>query len=1305
MDADTMALFRVLADRSLPEREDYYQQRQVPAQLRADVESLLQFDKSSSDSLHQGIAAAADNALLKHDQLEHDGQSAMQPERPVVFQGTARFAVQRQLGAGAFGTVYQVWDREQQATVAVKVLHRWQSDHLFRFKREFRALVDVRHPNLVRLYELFSEADQWFFSMELVDGEGFLDYVRPGGHCDLQRLRAALGQLTDGIQTLHDARRLHRDLKPANALVTPAGRVVVLDFSLVHEVDELLTHANRTLLAGTPAYMAPEQVLDGQVSEASDWYAVGVMLFQALTGVLPHTGSLQRLWTPESQNIAVDPRAIETQVPADLGDLCWQLLKRRPEERADATAIRSAIGATATAAAREHLAESHTDLEQFVGRSELLRELEMAFANTQQGRLNVVLVHGRSGIGKTALVRRFLADLAHRHTNLIVLKGRCYEFESVPYKGLDALVDECSRYLQRLPASRVEALLPRDACFLPKLFPVLARIPAIAAAPARSDVMPDVQELRQRTFQALRELLARTSDRQPLVIWIDDLQWGDRDCSTFLGELCVPPQQPPLLVLLTYRSGESESNPTLEYLHQVLASQCGLGTWHELEVDNLTDAESRDLLADLLRKDHPVAPKAFATIVREAGGHPLFLQQLARFASSHGIGSDRTSGERLTLRTVLQDRVRGLPAFAREVLELACVAAQPLTPAILWAAADAGGADDRAEALALLIRERLARSASGGTEGGRRVEPFHDQVRTAVVELLTKNQRRARHAHLAHVLAQQRDIEPQILVTHYLEAGDRPAAFEAAIKAAAFADTQLAFDHAARFYQTALDTADLPSELNAQLYRKLADALGHAGRGRDSAQAYLKAADCAGRDDPLERIELTRRAAEQLLISGNTEAGLAAIRMVLRAVKIRFPESSLQSLTSLVFRRTLVMLRGVSFEKRPARQLADSERILIDTCWSVAVGLSMVDTIRGADFQARHLLLALNAGEPFRVARALAMEVAHRAVSGRRVERQVKKLLEVAGSLAEELEDPYPSALMASAAATLSWSNGRWRLSLERADEAQRIFSERCASPSWETVTAQIFSMGALVRMGELNEHRRRMPGLTRAVQERGNRYAQVSLPLLSYAHVTTLADDEPQQAAETVRQLIEAWTTSRYDLQRFWATYARAEIHLYAGDGNGAWREVQANARNVRDSLLLRIQTIRICWQDLSARSALAAAGSGRTELLREAQRFAGDLEREDVQWARGLAGLVRASLLGHRGETAQAARLLARAEGDFTETDMKLHAATAHWTRNRLIGDSAGTGSPLDRVFEAEGVRCPSRMAATLAPGPWHL
>ena len=398
-------------------------------------------------------------------------------------------------------------------------------------------------------------------------------------------------------------------------------------------------------------------------------------------------------------------------------------------------------------------------------------------------------------------------------------------------------------------------------------------------------------------------------------------------------------------------------------------------------------------------------------------------------------------------------------------------------------------------------------------------------------------------------------------------------------------------------------------------------------------------------------------------------------------------------------------LRGLRFRERPESQLSYDERILIDTCWSVAVGLSLVDTIRGADFQARHLLLALGAGEPFRVARALAMEVGHRAVPGRRVEAKVKKLLAVARSVAERQQHPYPLALTTVSSAVFSWLNGRWKRCLEHADEAQRVLIEQCASPSWETATAQIFSMGALLRMGELNEHRSRMPALIRNAHERGNRYAEISVPLLSHAHLTMLADDEPQQAAERVRQLTAAWTTSRYDLQRFWSTCARAEIHLYAGEGTSAWNVIETNSRNVRDSLLLRVQTLRICWLDLSARSALGAVRMGRTEFLSAARRLADRLNRENVQWARGLAGLIHAAVLAYGGQPTLAATYLARAEGDFVEVDMKLHSAAAHLARKCLIGDSIGTASMLDRVFAQEGVCCPSRMVATLAPGPWSV
>src|SRR3954468_5610273 len=95
----------------------------------------------------------------------------------IDFRGTDRFAVERCLGSGAFGTVYQAYDRQRRGRVALKMLNRVDAGALYRLKQEFRALADLSHPNLASLYELFGEGGRWFISMELVDGIEFVQYV------------------------------------------------------------------------------------------------------------------------------------------------------------------------------------------------------------------------------------------------------------------------------------------------------------------------------------------------------------------------------------------------------------------------------------------------------------------------------------------------------------------------------------------------------------------------------------------------------------------------------------------------------------------------------------------------------------------------------------------------------------------------------------------------------------------------------------------------------------------------------------------------------------------------------------------------------------------------------------------------------------------------------------------------------------------------------------------------------------------------------------------------------------------------
>ncbi|HVZ32243.1 MAG TPA: serine/threonine-protein kinase, partial [Polyangiaceae bacterium] len=198
-----------------------------------------------------------------------------------------RYELLGKLGEGGFGAVYEARDRSNGERVALKELTAVNAVTLGRFKQEFRAVQEVTHPNLVRLDALFEERGKWLIAMELVEGQDLLDYLYSEDHelgFHEPQLRETFRQLAEGLAALHAAGVVHRDLKPRNVRVTPAGRVVLLDFGLA----TAFAAPEQTDAGGlgTLAYMAPEQA-SGAVGPSADWYAFGVCLYEALSGVLP----------------------------------------------------------------------------------------------------------------------------------------------------------------------------------------------------------------------------------------------------------------------------------------------------------------------------------------------------------------------------------------------------------------------------------------------------------------------------------------------------------------------------------------------------------------------------------------------------------------------------------------------------------------------------------------------------------------------------------------------------------------------------------------------------------------------------------------------------------------------------------------------------------------------------------------------------------------------------------------------------------------------------------------------------------
>lgn len=283
--------------------------------------------------------------------------------------------MKRELGRGEFGVVYEATDRELGNTVALKLLSELGDVALERFRAEFERSKHVRHRNLVELYELVIDDADHFYTMELVEGVDFVTHVRRYGGSEsaeskrratmpmafgqpLQdggksafagltdtgygRLRRTLPQLAAGLSALHDAGKLHRDVRPDNVRVAPSGRVVFLDFGLAIDTQTDEDVAPDSGPMGTAAYMAPEQWSHASLGPESDWYAVGVMLFEAITGSLPFSGSAQEVFVRKRTVGAPAPGLVVPGVPADLDELCLKLMSSDPSTRAGADAVAEA---------------------------------------------------------------------------------------------------------------------------------------------------------------------------------------------------------------------------------------------------------------------------------------------------------------------------------------------------------------------------------------------------------------------------------------------------------------------------------------------------------------------------------------------------------------------------------------------------------------------------------------------------------------------------------------------------------------------------------------------------------------------------------------------------------------------------------------------------------------------------------------------------------------------------------------------------------------------------------------------------
>ncbi|XXY53454.1 AAA family ATPase [Sorangium sp. So ce269] len=955
-------------------------------------------------------------------------------------------------------------------------------------------------------------------------------------------------------------------------------------------------------------------------------------------------------------------------------------------------------------------------IEHFIGRRPHLRALRRAAESLFLERPISVLVHGAAGIGKSALIHQFLMGL-RRDRGPVILRGRCALGATESYKAFGDLMEALSRFLRRVPGDEVERLLPRDIRALARVFPALARVPAVASAPRVSEA-PDAQELRQRSFAALRQLLWRIAERRPLIVAIEDLQWSDVDSVALLLELTRPPDAPAMMFLGSYRTEDAAASAPLRALLEGMgfrppaASEAAPGApehverlrrdgdLREIAVGPLSPIESEELaLALLFARDEGTRARADA-IARASRGNPRLLGELVRDAQEPAVEGGPRGGA--ALERALKARLHRLPEEALRLLEVIAVAGEPIDAGV---AARAAKLDDeaRAPALALLLTEDLVAARRAGE--GELVEVSHDLVRASVVGRLGPEQLAARHRRVGRALEALGTADAETQARHWLGAGEPARAGRLATLAAEQAAEALAFERAARLYELALGLlsrdAELPEAERRALGVRCADALVNAGKGAEAARLYAAAAE--GADSALG-LELRRRAAEQYLRSGHIDEGIELVRAVLRAVGLSFPETPRRALVALLLHRAELRLRGLRFRERPEQEVRPEDLARIDACWTVTVGLSAVDMVRAAEFSARALLLALRAGEPYRIGRALAFEASSACMMGAQNRARAEELVSAVRALAERLDSPHLLGLSMMVSGMLeAFTAGRWKEAAAWYERADELLRDRCTGVAWELATTQLMASWARYYRGQIDALARTMPAVLRGAEQRGDRYAAAIFSV--QAAWVALGADDVAGARRAIAGALSRWTTSGFHLEHFVGLLAETYVDRYAGRAGSAMRRLTAAWPKIEGSMLLMMQNSRVMAHVERACAALGAAeGAAEPEpLIQAALRDAAALSRERMAWSDPFVPLIRAGAAELRGERDAAIAQLEAAAAGFDAADMPLYAAAARRQAGELLGGEKGLQRLLvaDAVMARERIKSPARWAAMLAPG----
>ena len=1101
------------------------------------------------------------------------------------------FLLLQLLGRGGMGFVHLAIDLRSTAQVAVKVMRRIDAWSIYRFIEEFRWLSQLSHPNLVKLYDAFCEGDVRYFSMELVEGKTIREWFRrfpsqvEGRWSELRRV---LGQFASAIAYLHEHQVLHCDIKCSNLMIAQGNRGVLLDLGLAVRAGQ----DNR--LVGTLQYMSPEVIRGGSPTYASDWYSFGVMIYEVLTDSFPPI-QIDLSQTDPSATLPQSPPAgnyhlNESQLrqnlqgcPADLAELCLELMSPEPAVRPAGSQVLQRLQA-----GKNPLGTQLPPLE-CSGRQSELTALHRAVSRSDPRRAGLVVIEGESGSGKSTLLQAWAKSL--RPQAQLLLSVRCYRQDHTPMRLLNALVQELTAALPKLPQSRWKAGLQHRVGDLASLFPQVQQLLS-EAMPQRTATQPSSPTANAThqdvALSAFVQWLLELSRQQPLVICVDDAQWADLESLRTLKRLLVHPGGFGGSVVVVDESGRQRVQELMEVSAGKLAAESWPFELTTIQLPPLAEAACLDLLSGWCRlAEVPMNASVAHDIVRRSSGNPFLLQEFFRTFVHLTHSGDISGSDWLVAdsQSSVRRRFSLLPQPAENILQFLAVADQSLSFHQLQMVSRILP-HELLRTLNLLASQGWVRSRSGELDSD--VEIAHDNFRRAIQYSLPIDRLHRRHYRLARILSCETPPPWARVAGHYWAAEYFREASSCYLEAARTAIASGGHAEAIVF----LDRADHPQAQRtpaeqSQLRRMKAGCLAQVGSSQAAAELYdalLQEELQAEQPDEAQITMLRCLAGEQRIRAGQLDAGVARLELALKQLGITRWKTSRFS----QFRWTLAMFYLRSLRRWPTRETAPAGHAQpafseMERCLNrVSPPLTFLDSQLGPHVMFGMKRIAQQRGSHYDRALAWSRAGILLSFAGRRWRRQALQHLRRGWQFARASRTDEARATIHFCRFVWHRQRGHLAAAARSGAAAVALYQACPGSTQWEQQFTQWAMLGTYWYSNQLRQLQDSTKALRQSAHERADPMSLFWMHV-DAAHAADLVSDQPERARVSLTIANAAIVSQSFQCPHFFLWLSRIYQALYENDPRQAFQILHHDWRRLDRALIMKTNFYR--WLALCAR------------------------------------------------------------------------------------------------------------------------